>query len=42
MAHANFLKDLSEDNELYVQFRWMQTIEEGRKLIKDKNNQSNQ
>ncbi len=40
--HANFLKDLSEDKYLYVQFRWMQTIEEGRKLIKNKNNPSNQ
>lgn len=40
--HANFLKDLSGDNDLYVQFRWMQTIEEGRKLIKNTNNQSNQ
>lgn len=36
--YANFLKDLSEDKELYIQFRWMQTIEEGRKLINNNHN----
>lgn len=37
------VEELSQDPELHNSFRWMQTIEEGRKLINNNhNNQSNQ
>lgn len=36
------VEELSQDPELHNSFRWMQTIEEGRKLIKNKINPSNQ